>query len=60
MALEMRERCEKCQTPLSHEGDAYICSDECTFCVACGNAMATTCPNGGGELLGRPRRRAKS
>ena len=56
MALEMRIRCERCGSPLSQDGDAVICSHECTFCRTCGEAMAFTCPNCGGELLARPRR----
>lgn len=57
MALEMRETCEKCDAGLAHEAEAYICSYECTFCKACAEAMAGICPNCGGELLRRPRRR---
>ncbi|MFJ9819642.1 DUF1272 domain-containing protein [Streptomyces sp. NPDC101151] len=57
MALEMRERCERCETAkLPPEGAALICSYECTFCVACGAAMGQICPNCGGELVARPRR----
>ena len=26
MALEMRQRCERCDTPLTPEGEAFICS----------------------------------
>ena len=59
MALEMRDQCEQCRTELGHDADACICSYECTFCVACSGAMAATCPNCGGELVRRPRRRAK-
>jgi hypothetical protein len=59
MPLEMREYCEKCRVALPHEAPACICSYECTFCPACANAMATTCPNCGGELVARPRRRPK-
>jgi len=59
MALEMRDQCEKCRAPLSHQAEAYICSYECTFCLACSGAMSTTCPNCGGELVRRPRRRPR-
>ena len=60
MALEMRPRCEKCEAALPHEAaSAFICSYECTFCGACAEAMGHTCPNCGGELLRRPRRRKK-
>ena len=60
MALEMRDHCERCGGALTHESDAYICSYECTFCGACATGMETTCPNCGGELLRRPRRRSRS
>lgn len=58
MALEMRSECEKCHAPLTTVDPARICSYECTFCVACSNAMHDICPNCGGELVARPRRRA--
>jgi hypothetical protein len=57
MSLEMRSICEKCNAPLSPGGDAAICSYECTFCVNCTAAMQHTCPNCGGELVARPKRR---
>jgi hypothetical protein len=56
MALEMRDSCERCQTALSADGVAFICSYECTFCRECSEAMGATCPNCGGELVRRPRR----
>ena len=55
--LEMRAACERCETTLPPDTpDARICSFECTFCAACGEAMDGTCPNCGGELVARPRR----
>jgi hypothetical protein len=61
MALEMRDKCEKCAKPLAMGGgDARICSYECTFCSTCTDAMGGRCPNCGGELLPRPRREKKS
>ena len=60
MALEMRAACEKCGTALAHDGEAQICSYECTFCGACAEAMSRTCPNCSGELVPRPRRRART
>lgn len=58
MALEMRERCERCTTAvLAPDGPARICSYECTYCVPCSEAMDHVCPNCGGELVARPRRR---
>jgi len=60
MALEMRESCEKCRKSLPHPSEeAFICSFECTFCDDCTTAMSHRCPNCGGELLRRPRRKAK-
>lgn len=59
MALEMRPVCEKCNAALPHEGEAYICSYECSFCKSCTDAMHGTCPNCGGELLRRPKRKGK-
>ena len=59
MALEMREICEKCETGLPLGAEARICSFECTFCPDCATAMAGICPNCGGELVARPRRKEK-
>jgi hypothetical protein len=56
MALEMRTNCERCGTALAADGPAVICSFECTFCDACGEALGHVCPNCGGELVSRPRR----
>ena len=57
MPLEMREICERCQSPLPKDSEAaHICSYECTFCTACTETMGTRCPNCGGELLRRQRR----
>jgi hypothetical protein len=52
----MRDRCERCETVLTLDAAALICSYECTFCVDCGAAMDGRCPNCGGELVARPRR----
>ena len=54
--LEMRAACERCGKALPHDGDARICSYECTFCSACTSEVKDLCPNCGGELLPRPRR----
>lgn len=57
MGLEMREKCERCETALAKDSDtAHICSYECTFCAKCTGEMSGRCPNCGGELLRRPRR----
>jgi hypothetical protein len=57
MALEMRERCEKCDRQLTATDDAYICSYECTFCEECTRGQDCICPNCGGELVQRPKRK---
>ncbi len=55
--LEMREKCEKCETELAAASpDARICSFECTFCASCASGMNEICPNCGGELVRRPAR----
>jgi hypothetical protein len=53
----MRPGCERCATVLPADAAAFICSYECTFCPACTSAMQQRCPNCGGELVARPRRR---
>ncbi|WCE10855.1 DUF1272 domain-containing protein [Pseudomonas sp. JBR1] len=57
----MRTSCEHCAKALSMESKgAVICSYECTFCVACAaGPLQEQCPNCRGELVRRPRRRAK-
>ena len=54
--LEMRERCERCETTLGAADDAAICSFECTYCPACAGELQDRCPNCDGELVARPRR----
>ncbi len=56
MALEMKTVCERCAEPLQPDGEAWICSYECSFCSPCTAAMNAVCPNCGGELVRRPRR----
>ena len=56
MALELRSSCERCAAELRPDGEALICSYECTFCAACGEELEHVCPNCGGELVRRPRR----
>jgi hypothetical protein len=58
MALEMRTKCERCSARLAGDGEAVICSFECTFCAACGQTLEHVCPNCGGELVPRPKRTA--
>lgn len=57
MQLEMKARCEKCGAALQSDGEAYICSYECTFCANCRSEAQGTCPHCGGELTRRPRKR---
>ena len=56
MALELRDRCERCGVGLAPDGEAFICSHECTFCRWCSEGMSHSCPNCSGELVARPRR----
>lgn len=56
MPLEMRPQCERCNTALAADADAFICSFECTFCPHCTGQLASVCPNCAGELSVRPRR----
>ena len=57
MALEMRSICERCRGALTPDGEAWICSFECTFCTSCASELGRRCPNCGGELVRRPRRK---
>jgi hypothetical protein len=54
--LEMKSQCEKCNVDLPKEGEATICSFECTFCAPCADSMQRVCPNCAGELVKRPPR----
>ena len=59
--LEMKTACQTCACVLASDGEAMICSYECTFCTACaGRRHDHVCPNCGGELVRRPPRRAPS
>jgi len=58
--LEMKPNCETCDGALANDGEAHICSFECTFCDSCTtDTHKHTCPNCGGELVRRPKRKAK-
>ena len=59
MSLEMKPVCERCNKAVPENGDAFICSYECTFCGSCAKGMGHRCPNCGGELVNRPRRESK-
>jgi uncharacterized protein len=56
MALEMRNKCEKCMDKLTSVSIAYICVHECTFCPDCTKNMNYICPHCGGELVKRSRK----
>jgi uncharacterized protein len=60
MALEMKKECEKCGQQLLATDEAYICTYECTFCKECTEKINLLCPNCGGELVRRPRRKGES
>ena len=60
MVLEMRLLCERCGLGLATDGEALICSYECTSCASCGAELEHVCPNCGGELVPRPRRAVAS
>jgi hypothetical protein len=56
MALELRATCERCGAATPADGEAFICTYECTFCGDCAEELEQVCPNCGGELVPRPRR----
>ena len=57
--LELRPNCECCDKDLPPQGDALICTYECTFCRDCGeNVLKGVCPNCGGNFVTRPIRPA--
>ncbi|MCK4206875.1 DUF1272 domain-containing protein [Brucella pituitosa] len=60
--LELRPNCECCDRDLPPSSvEAYICSFECTFCVACIETFpGGSCPNCHGDLVPRPIRSAAS
>lgn len=57
LMLEMKANCERCEAATPPDGDATICSYECTWCVSCAKELRA-CPNCGGELRERPKRSA--
>lgn len=54
MGLEMRKKCERCDTKLHDYSVAYICTHECTYCEDCTKQTKHVCPNCQGELVRRP------
>ncbi|PQZ52670.1 MULTISPECIES: DUF1272 domain-containing protein [Bacillus] len=57
MALEMKTNCQICDHSLQPDSEAYICVYECTFCAPCTEERQNVCPNCGGELVRRPRKK---
>ena len=53
--LEMKDACERCGDPTPADGEAMICSYECTWCPSCAAELGT-CPNCNGVLQPRPTR----
>ena len=60
ISIDMKTSCEACERALPADLEAYICSFECTFCSDCAASTQFACPNCGGELLRRPRRKTPS
>lgn len=56
IGLTMKASCERCVTLLTIDGEAYICSYECTFCSRCADVLGHQCANCGGRLVMRPPR----
>ncbi|ABS22402.1 DUF1272 domain-containing protein [Bacillus cytotoxicus] len=57
MALDMKENCQTCNNSLQLDSEAYICTYECTFCAPCTENTHHICPNCGGELIRRPKKK---
>jgi two-component system LytT family sensor kinase len=55
--IDMKTSCEACERALPADLEAYVCSFDCTFCRECATGTQFVCPNCGGELLRRPRRK---
>ena len=60
IGLTMKASCEYCRQPLARDGEAYICSYECTFCRNCCTELSHECPNCGGPLVVRPPRKVNA
>ncbi|PEB51883.1 DUF1272 domain-containing protein [Bacillus pseudomycoides] len=57
MSLEMKTNCQTCNASLQTDSEAYICVYECTFCAPCTEKTQQICPNCGGELVRRPKKK---
>jgi two-component system LytT family sensor kinase len=53
----MKPKCERCGQILAGDGEAYLCSYDCTFCPGCFSEMHGVCRNCGGGLSRRPLRK---
>lgn len=60
MGLEMKTDCLGCDATFAKDGEAYICTHECTWCRVCAEQRAYVCDNCQGELVRRPRPPVKS
>ncbi len=60
MTLQMKTSCEGCNAQLFQDGEAYVCSFECTYCNRCMANANGVCSRCGGELSRRPRRMTAS
>lgn len=54
--LDMKTACLMCEAELRADGDAMICSYECSYCVSCADTRNHICDNCKGELVPRPKR----
>jgi 2-hydroxychromene-2-carboxylate isomerase len=52
----MKPNCEGCGLPLPPDAQAFVCSYDCTFCMACAKGGMRACPNCKNELVPRARR----
>ncbi len=56
--LALKPNCMCCDVDIPHDGLAFICSFECTFCGDCADQLPS-CPGCGGNLVVRPKRPAQ-
>lgn len=55
--MTYRTACGQCGRTLDGVDEAYVCGYDCTFCSTCASGPDRVCPNCGGELVRRPRRK---
>ena len=51
--MELKIKCEKCESPLKTNDVAYLCSYECTYCKKCTIELKNKCQNCQGKLEDR-------